>query len=115
MAGKSYKAPPRLDICNYLFEDWIKDINIWAKLPEDSDSKGSLLYLSLEGRAKDIVRCSLSPDEIVHCTEGVKNIVDCLSTFYRSNNSYTNYRTFLSFIYLKRQPNQSVKPQRLLY
>ena len=71
-----YKAPPGLDISSVSFKDWLTDISIWSKLPQDSESKGIILYVSLEGKAKNIVRQNLTVDQIVHETDGVKNIVD---------------------------------------
>lgn len=109
MSSKSYRAPPRLDISGASFDDWLTDVTIWAKLPGDEDGKGGLLYLSLEGKAKDTVRSKLSVDEIFDKAQGVNNIINCLKTLYKKDESKNNYRTFLSFINFQRVSGQSIR------
>ena len=109
MAAKSHKAPPKLDLSATTFEDWLYDINVWSKLPGDAGSKGAMLYLSLEGKAKDTVRSEVTLDEINHTTDGVKNILNCLKALYKKDESKRQYQIFQSFINFERSPSQSVR------
>ena len=107
-SGKSSKAPPSLDLNITSFEDWLVDIEIWAKLPGDAGSKGGYLYLSLEGRDKDTVRSELSVDEIYDAENGVKSILACLKSIHQKDESRRQYQTFEKFISYSRSSNQTV-------
>ena len=107
-SGKSYKAPPMLDLKVTSFEDWLVDVQIWAKLPGDAGSKGGYLYLSLEGKNKDTVRSELTVDEIYNADTGVKSILDCLKRIYQKDESRRQYQLFESFISYSRSANQTV-------
>ena len=97
-----------LDLKVTSFEDWLVDVQIWAKLPGDAGSKGGYLYLSLEGKNKDTVRSELSVDAIYDADNGVKSILDCLKRIYQKDESRRQYQLFEEFISFSRSSNQTV-------
>ena len=107
-AGSYYKAPPRKTE-EITYENWKKEIIIWQfQSSLDDAKKGSALFLSLEGKARQTVLAEVDTSKI-NCTDGIKNILTALDKFYKKDSTKSAFAAFDDFIKYQRNPGMSLK------
>ena len=77
MANKGYKHPPlmREDLP---YMEWKKELEIWSDFIDlEAKCKGSALFLTLTGKAREAVLSGVARDKIRSAT-GLKEIIECL-------------------------------------
>ena len=101
-SNNNFKAPPRkTDDLSYV--NWKKEVKIWTHQTKvDEDKRGSVLYLSLEGKPRHTVLAELDPD-VINSANGVKEIFKCLDKSYEKDETKSAYSAFDDFIKLRRK------------
>ena len=104
--GTKGKLPPTLrDDMDY--SNWVNDVKVWS-LFTDLDKKkiGPAVYLSLEGKAREVVReidyAKLASDE------GYAEIISALDNVFLKDKNTRSYLAFKSFYNFKRSSGMSI-------
>ena len=104
----TFKAPPRKSE-DITYANWKKEIDIWSfQSSLDADKKGSALFLSLEGKARQTVLAELETTAINHA-DGIKNILTVLDKFYKKDSTNAAGAAFNDFIDYKRDKDVSLE------
>lgn len=107
MSMSTFKAPPRKSE-DITYANWKKEIQIWSfQSSLDENKKGSALFLSLEGKARQTVLAELETDKI-NCNDGIKNILAILDKFYKKDSIKSACTAFNDFIDYRRGKDVSL-------
>ena len=106
--NNSFKAPPRKTE-DLSYTNWKKEVKIWSfQTKVETDKKGSVLFLSLEGKPRETVLAEVDIDKI-NSAEGMNEIFKCLDKFFKKDETKSAYSAFDEFIKLRRKPSVSLK------
>ena len=101
-------GPPKFDESKYTWLQFKKKLNLWESLtPLDDTEKGSIVYLSLTGRAEEIVRNI--PENVIKSRNGYKRIVEALDKIFIRDINQDVYLTYKEFEELKRESDVNIK------
>ena len=91
------------------YEDWKTDLTIWENSTEiEKKRQGSIVFLSLKGKATETVRASVLPEDLSK-EDGVKAITKALDKLFLKEASQDQFETFDSFINFRRPNSMSIK------
>ena len=94
MASNATKSsPPVFDEKIHTWKEYMKELYMWKSLTSlEKYKQGPALYLSLKGRAKEVVK-DLNNEEIVG-DDGIDKISDALDAIFRKEENQEAFITY---------------------
>ena len=89
------------------YESWKWEIELWKKvcgIPEDE--QGIHIVLSLQGKAKEIVRCMKTAD--ISDKKGVENILEELDKVFLADKTVRTFSKFIHILKYERDEDQDM-------
>ena len=107
-ATASYKRDPPTFTKDMTFDDYKKDVEIWKACTDLAvDKQGPILYLSLQGTARDIVRANVPLAEMSK-NEGIQTILTSLKSAYSKSKADDAFDAFDEFSNFRRPSNMNI-------
>ena len=79
------------------YSNWKDEVNIWKDFIDIPDEKkGSAVFLSLTGQAREAVRQEVTPDKLKEKT-GLANVFTCLDKIYLKDSTCLAYEAYEEF------------------
>jgi len=101
-------SPPAFDEEKQTWKEYKKELIMWKSLTSlETKKQGPALYLSLTGKAKEIVK-DLDSEEII-ANDGIDTMTQAMEAFFKKDENQEAYITYKQFEEYKRPKSMTVR------